>query len=219
MGMKNKKTVVFLTSFFILLAAGFSFWAYPVIKNSRKTKIGFFGDPGHSIRPFKFANQLGDSITLDNLKGKIVVVEYFFSTCKGICPTMNENMEKVYAAFKNDNDVLILSHTVDPERDSVEALATYSQQFAADPEHWMFLTGDKKALYDQARYSYLITAVENENVEIEDDFIHEKYFVLVDKHGRLRAHEDNNGKLSLYDGTDDASVQQLIKDIRELKSE
>ncbi len=217
--MKNKKTTIVLISFFILLAAGFSIWAYPLIKSSRKTKIGFFGDPGHSIRPFTFANQKGDSITLQNMKGRIVVVEYFYSTCKGICPTMNENMTKVYEAFRNDNDVLILSHTVDPFRDSVQALQIYSQQFGADPEHWMFLTGDKKALYDQARYSYLITAVENKEVHIEDDFIHEKYFVLIDKQGRLRAHENNDGELSLYDGTDKASVQQLIADIRELKLE
>lgn len=218
--MKNNKITILLISFFILLAAGFSFWAYPKIKASRQTKLGYFGAPDQAVRSFKFANQDGDSITKDNMAGKIVVVEYFYSTCKSICPIMNENMATVYNAFKNNDDVLILSHTVDPKRDSVKALKAYAQQFEADSKHWMFLTGDKQQLYDQARYSYLITAVDTvDKVKIEDDFIHEKYFVLIDKHGRLRAHENDNGKLELYDGTDKKSVQQLIEDIHQLQTE
>ncbi len=216
---KKKKITAFLIGFFILLATGFSFWAYPLIKNSRKTKLGFYGETGHKIRPFKLANQLGDSITEADMKNKIVVVEYFFTTCKSICPKMNENMAKVYEAFRNDNDVLILSHTVDPEHDSVPVLKTYSQQFDADPAHWMFLTGDKKVIYDQAYYSYLITAKENDSIGVEDAFIHEKYFVLIDKQGRIRAHEGDGGVLSLYDGTDPNSVKQMITDIQELRSE
>lgn len=218
--MKKNKIAIFLVVFFILIAAGFSFWAYPVIKKSRENQLGYFGGPDHKVRPFKFVNQDGDTVTQDVMKGKFVVVEYFYTTCKSICPIMNGNMVKVYDAFKNSDDVLILSHTVDPMRDSVAAMKAYSRQFDADSRHWMFLTGDKQQLYNQARYSYLITAVDTPSqVNINDDFIHEKYFVLVDKQGRLRAHEGSDGRLSLYDGTDPKSVQQLIDDIHALQAQ
>jgi len=212
---------IFLVSFFILLSAGFMFYYYRVVKDSRNPGLAFWGDDhGPSVRPFRFVNQEGDTITEQDVKGKILVVEYFFATCKSICPKMNENMAKVYQAFRTDDDVLILSHTVDPKNDSVAALKAYSQRFDADPKHWMFLTGDKAALYSQARLSYKITAVEKTTENIDEDFIHEKYFVLVDKEGRLRAHkEGDEGQVSLYDGTDEKSVAQLIKDIKTLEAE
>lgn len=165
---------IFLVSFFILLSAGFMFYYYRVVKDSRNPGLAFWGDDhGPSVRPFRFVNQEGDTITEQDVKGKILVVEYFFATCKSICPKMNENMAKVYQAFRTDDDVLILSHTVDPKNDSVAALKAYSQRFDADPKHWMFLTGDKAALYSQARLSYKITAVEKttENIDKEQRII------------------------------------------------
>lgn len=217
--MKSQRITVILVTFFILLAAGFAFYYYSVSKQMRKPDLAVIGEAGQGIRPFAFANQEGDTITNKNIKGKVVVVEYFFATCKSICPKMNENMAKVYQAYRNDNDVLILSHTVDPKRDSVAALKAYSLRFDADPKHWMFLTGDKQALYDQARFSYLITAKESATANIEDDFIHEKYFVLVDKMGRLRMRLDKDGKPAAYDGTDEKAVALLIDDIKLLEAE
>ena len=183
--MKRQRLTVILVTFFILLASGFAFYYYDLSKKMRKPELSVIGEPGQSIRPFAFLNQDGDTITNKNIKNKILVVEYFFTTCKGICPKMNENMAKVYQAYRNDDDVLILSHTVDPQRDSVPAMKAYSLRFDADPKHWMFLTGDKKALYDQAYYSYLMTAVEERNPNIDEDFIHTEKFVLVDRKGIL----------------------------------
>lgn len=217
--MKRQRITVILVSFFILLSAGFAFYYYALSKKMRQPELAIVGEGGQNIRPFAFANQEGDTITKKNIEGKIVVVEYFFATCKSICPKMNENMAKVYQTFRNDDDVIILSHTVDPKRDSVAALKAYSLRFDADPKRWMFLTGDKKALYDQARYSYLITAKESETENIEDDFIHEKYFVLVDKNGRLRMRMNSEGKPEAYDGTNEKAVAQLIDDIKLLEAE
>jgi protein SCO1 len=217
--MKRQRLTVILVTFFILLASGFAFYYYSVSKEMRQPELSVIGEPGQNIRPFAFLNQEGDTITNKNIKNKIVVVEYFFTTCKGICPKMNENMAKVYQAYRNDDDVLILSHTVDPQRDSVPAMKAYSLRFDADPKHWMFLTGSKKALYDQAYYSYLMTAVEERNPNIDEDFIHTEKFVLVDRKGRLRMRLDKDGKVEAYDGTNEKSVAQLIEDIKLLEAE
>jgi len=185
----------------------------------KEPEIAVLGEAGQGIRPFAFVNQDGDTITNKDIKNKIVVVEYFFTTCKGICPKMNENMAKVYQAFRSDNEVVILSHTVDPKRDSVPAMKAYSLRFDADPKRWMFLTGDKKELYDQAYYSYLMTAVEERPNSIEDDFIHTEKFVLIDKKGRLRVRLLKDGNPDFYDGTNEKSVAQLIQDIKLLEQE
>lgn len=209
--MKVNKTGIFLIAFFIILSAVFVTYYY---KNSRKpdTIPVIASNTGHHVQDFKFVNQEGDTVTNEDVAGKIYVVEYFFTTCKGICPRMNENMSKVYEAFKGNDDVMILSHTVDPKKDTVEAMKEYSLRFAADPDQWLFLTGDKQDLYDVARYSYLISATDDtSNVDIESDFIHTDRFVLVDRDGYLR------GKF--YIGTDPGEVNQLIGDIKQLLKE
>lgn len=208
--MKANKTAIFLLAFFILLAAVFMTYYYSV--NKKPKTLATLGEPGHRVGNFSFTNQDGETITQDDVKGKIYVVEYFFTTCKGICPKMNENMTKVYDAFRGNKDVLILSHTVDPKKDTVAAMKEYSLRFDADPKQWMFLTGSKKELYDMARYSYLVTAVDDTaQVDIESDFIHTDRFVLIDGDGRVRG--------APYTGTDPQSVQQLIGDIKELLKE
>lgn len=124
---------------------------------------------------------------------------------------MNENMTKVYQAYRGNNDVLILSHTVDPKKDTVGAMKAYSMHFDADPNQWMFLTGDKKALYEMARDEYLVTAVDDTaTADINSDFIHSERFILVDKGGRIRGQ---------YDGLNPGEVNQLIGDIQELLKE
>ncbi len=208
--MKGKKVTIFLISFFILLAAVFMTYFYKETRVDPK-KLPVIGEQGHQIRDFAFVDQEGHTITKDSMKGKIYVVEYFFTTCKGICPRMNENMDKVYEAFRGNNDVKILSHTVDPKRDTVAAMKEYSLRFDADPNQWHFLTGDKKELYDMARYSYLVTAVDDTGTgDIASDFIHTDRFVLVDRDGRIRGQ---------YEGTQSATVNQLITDIKELLKE
>lgn len=220
MNSKTKKIAAFLTIFFIGLATVFAFYYNKVAQEMKKPpSLAFLGDEMHRVRDFSFINQDGDTVSLETVKGKILVIEYFFTTCQGICPIMNENMAEVYNTFKNDEDVIILSHTVDPKRDTVGALLDYAKRFNADSKSWMFLTGDKKALYDQARYSYLVTAADSSKTDISADFIHTENFVLVDKNGRVRAHADKSGRVYPYDGTKKEDVAQMIEDIKLLQQE
>ncbi|MBA3828933.1 MAG: SCO family protein [Taibaiella sp.] len=208
--MKKNKNTIILLSFFIILSAIFMGYYYKVNQETRRI-LPVLGNPGHHVGNFSFINQDGKTITNADVKGKICVVEYFFATCRGICPKMNEHMVKVYQAFRGNNHILILSHTVDPKKDTVQALKTYSLKYDADAKQWMFLTGDKKALYNMARYDYLVTAVDDTtNVDIQSDFIHTKYWVLVDGNGEVRGS---------YDGTNIGQVNQLIGDIKELQKE
>lgn len=202
-----KKTTMMLIGFFVLLTAGF--FAF-VSNNSRytKEKLPVLGNPGHKVGAFRFVNQEGKPITQEDVKGKTYVVEYFFTTCKGICPKMNANMKKVYDAYKDTPNFLILSHTVDPETDSVPVLKAYAERFDANPRKWLFLTGDKKQLYEVARNEYLLTA--NEGDGGPDDFVHTQMFALVDKEGQLRG---------FYDGTKEEEISKLIKDIKRLMQE
>lgn len=220
--MKKNKVVIFLSVFFILLAAVFMGIYYKnFLTQSRKPlALPVLGDVSHKVRDFSFVNQDSQIVTRADVAGKILVIEYFFTTCKGICPIMNEQMSRVYDEFKNNNEVVILSHTVDPKRDTVGALKAYAQRYGADGKRWMFLTGDKKELYDQARYSYLVTAADSSATDISADFIHTNNFVLVDPEGRVRAHQNKkDGNVYPYDGTDPTSVTEMIADIHQLEKE
>ena len=209
--MSNRRLAAVLIVFFIILGAVFSFYFY---KNTRQTDrvLAVLGNPGHKVEPFSFTNQEGQTVTNKDVDGKVYVVEYFFTTCKGICPKMNENMNKVYRAYRGNKNFMILSHSVDPNHDTVSAMKAYSLRFDADPKQWMFLTGDKKKLYEAARYSYLISAQDDTaGVTVDQDFIHDNHFVLVDRHGRIR------GKF--YDGLKMDQVDTLISDVRILLNE
>lgn len=205
--MKNKKTVIFLVGFFIVLSAAFMTYYYSVTK-VKKPQLPFYGEGDHRVRPFSFIDQDGNAVTQESVSGKVYVAEYFFATCEGICPKMNENLNTVYQQFKGDDRVMFLSHTVDPEEDSASALKEYSKRFEADSRQWKFLTGDKKALYDQARYSYLISAQDDTaGLSIDKDFIHDNHFVLVDATGHIRG---------MYDGLQAQEMIKLAADIRSL---
>ena len=205
-----------LTAFFMILGIAFLGYYYKVnhdVHNERKLSAlpVIEGDRNHHVAPFSFTNQDGKTITDQDVKGKVCVVSYFFATCKGICPRMNENMTQVYKAYRGNKDVIILSHTVDPKKDTVAALKAYSLRFDADPNQWMFLTGSKKELYDMARYSYLINAKEDTvGVNIENDFIHDEHYSLVDRHGRIRG---------FYNGLEQSDIKKLIEDIKALLQE
>ncbi|QJB42754.1 SCO family protein [Chitinophaga oryzae] len=172
-----------------------------------KEKLPILGAPGHTVQGFSFTDQEGHTRTKDDVKGKIYVAEYFFTTCTGICPKMNANMEKVYAKYKDKPDFLILSHTVDPEHDSVPVLKAYAEKHGADAKNWWFLTGTKKELYALARQGYL---VDDGTYTGEEDFVHTQWFALVDKTGQIRG---------LYEGTKKQDVDKLIDDIDRLMEE
>jgi protein SCO1/2 len=210
--MKKNNIAIFLTGFFMLLGIIFISYFYNLTSKLKKDVLPVIGEEqAHHVASFSFVNQDGKTITNDDVKGKICVVEYFFTTCKGICPKMNENMQQVYKAYLGNDRVVILSHTVDPIRDSVKAMKEYSLRFGADAKKWMFLTGDKKQLYDMARYSYLISAQDDTvGVSVDQDFIHDKQYSLVDGYGRIRG---------FYDGLDQKSIDKLISDINLLLKE
>ncbi|MCC6584923.1 MAG: SCO family protein [Chitinophagales bacterium] len=157
------------------------------------------------VPPFLFLDQNGDTVTEAIMNGKVTVVDFFFTTCKSICIDMTSNLHLVQDKFVTDKDVLILSHTVDPETDSVKQLFNYSVEKDVNSRMWRLLTGDKKELYKQARNGYFITAMQGDGGPT--DFIHDQKFVLIDKERRIRGY---------YDGTDKISVDQMIKDIQML---
>ncbi len=209
--MSRRALTITLVVFFILLSAGFFAYYYHITRTLPQT-LAVIGNDGHRVDTFSFYNQDGKLITQKDVAGKVYVAEYFFATCRGICPKMNENMTKVYQAYQGNPDVLILSHTVDPKNDTVAALKAYSRRFNADARQWMFLTGTKKRLYEMALESYLISAVDSTRpANIEEAFIHDKHFVLVDKHGRLRGR--------FYDGLERSQLDTLISDIHLLLEE
>jgi protein SCO1/2 len=167
---------------------------------------------GHTIATFSFTDQTGKPFGSKNLKGKIYVAEYFFTTCGTICPRMNAQMQRVHEAFKNNTRFNIVSLTVDPETDTVAQLARYAQEHKADARQWHFLTGKKEDLYRLARRSFFLlkpAEVKNQG-DIGSDFIHTNNFVLIDQHQQIRGY---------YDGTNPKEVDHLIQDIQQLLNE
>ena len=161
---------------------------------------------GHRIGAFRFQNQDGKYITEADMKGKVSVVEYFFTTCKGICPIMNSQMQRVQKKFDANNKVGIFSFTVDPDVDTVEQMKRYATSHQAKTGQWHFLTGEKSALYTLARKSFFVLKpAEAQNLgDAGSDFIHTNNFVLIDPQLRIRGY---------YDGTNPQEVTDLIKDI------
>jgi len=140
------------------------------------------------------------------VKNTVFVADYFFVQCPGIWKQMSSELQRVYSKFDQQPDFKIVSHTSKPEEDSVEALMDYAKMYGVkDPSKWVFLTGNKKELYQVARNQYFI--VDEEGDGGEDDFIHTERFVLVDKQGYLRGY---------YDGTDSIEVDRLMIDIQDL---
>jgi protein SCO1 len=171
-----------------------------------KSSLPVLGEPGHTAGAFSFVNQSGHLLTDKNIENKVSVVEYFFTSCPSICPTMNKNLENIYNQYKDDSDFIILSHTVDPERDSVSAMREYSKKYDASLPGWQFLTGNKDSLYEMASRDYLLSATDS----AYSGFIHTQYVVLLDKKRQIRG---------FYDLTDKKNTPRLSKDIRSLLNE
>ena len=162
----------------------------------------------HTIKNFSLINQWGDSVNKQTVKNKIYVANFFFTTCKSICPEMSTNLVDVQKAFLKDDSVLILSHSVNPDYDTVQVLQSYSFIYKTVQNKWHLLTGNKKQIYSLAKESYLVNALEDDGSR--EGFIHSELFLLIDTKSRIRG---------MYDGTDKGQVQKLISDIRLLKRE
>lgn len=216
--MKNKLALLIP---FVILCIGVAV-AYQMIKNDRVLPIysPAMINPelvdeskqdvtkGHRISDFELTNQDGELITNKDFDGFYYVADFFFTTCPTICPSMSTQMQRVQEKFMDDEDFKILSHTVQPEVDSVPVLKVYAELYEANPDKWVFVTGNKKLIYNLARKNYFAAVTEGDGGP--GDFIHTENFVLVDKEKRIRG---------FYDGTSKESVDQLIVDIEILSQE
>jgi protein SCO1/2 len=162
----------------------------------------------HTIAPFRFVDQDSSIITNETFAGKIYIADFFFTSCRTICPIMKAQMLRVYDSLQNDPEVLILSHTIDPEYDTVALLRDFAKRLGVESSKWHFVTGVQDSIYKIAQTSYFATAMEDEKEP--DGFIHSGAFLLIDKQQRIR------GK---YDGTKEEEVNKLIQDVRRLKKE
>lgn len=157
----------------------------------------------HTISDFSFTNQNGKTITQKDYEGKIYVADFFFTTCGSICPIMTTNMLDIQKAFATNPKVMMLSHTVFPETDSVPVLKAYAQKKGVNEVKWNLVTGDKKEIYAMARKSYL--AVKLGKPSELYDMVHTENFILVDTKRRVRG---------FYDGTKKEEIERLVEDIR-----
>lgn len=216
--MKNKLALI-IPALLLFIGIGI---AYQMIKADRKLPVysPIMLNPelvdesmqdvkkNHRIADFSLVDQNGQKFTHLDLAGKYYVTDFFFTTCPTICPDMSSQLMRVQKAYADDTDFMIVSHSVTPKIDSPSVLKAYAELYEANPTQWVFLTGDKKVIYDLARKSYFAATTEGDGGV--DDFIHTENFILVDKEKRIRG---------FYDGTSPESVDKLIEDIEILQQE
>jgi len=207
--------------FFTVLAIGVLL-VYPMVKRDPVLKIYmpsdinpklvdesvFNNDIEHHIEDFELYNQDGELVTMDTVAGRIYIADFFFTTCKNICPKMSDQMKILHDHYYSDDDILFLSHTVYPEADSIPVLKAYAKKYGVDTRKWMMLTGSKQEIYSLARKSYFVVLTEGDGGE--RDFIHTENFVLLDKKQRIRG---------FYDGTAPEDMERLKTDISILRLE
>ncbi|MBC9794921.1 SCO family protein [Sinomicrobium weinanense] len=162
----------------------------------------------HTIADFKLINQNGDTITQKDYKNKIYIADFFFTTCPSICPIMTDNMVDIQKNILPYDDVMLLSHSVTPQIDSVPQLKKYALEKGVNDKKWNLVTGDKKQIYELARKSYLAVLTDGDGGPY--DMIHTENFILVDKKKRIRG---------FYDGTNDEDMNKLMHDLKILKAE
>ncbi|WP_185155595.1 SCO family protein [Rudanella paleaurantiibacter] len=162
----------------------------------------------HTIPDFRFVSQYGDTVSAGTLAGKVYVADFFFTTCPTICPKMKTQMKRVYDRFKGNSNVMILSHTIDPTRDSVAVLRDFAQSLGVKDRQWLFVTGDKDQIYDIGQNAYMVSAAEDATAP--GGVVHSGAFILVDTQKRVRG---------IYDGTTPEGVDKLMADIDKLLTE
>ncbi|MFI8603571.1 SCO family protein [Cellulophaga baltica] len=160
----------------------------------------------HTIGNFSLTNQNGALITNDTYKNKIYIADFFFTTCPTICPIMTDNMGTIQQEILDDDEVMLLSHSVTPEIDSVAQLKAYAIKKGVVDRKWNLVTGDKKQIYDLARKSYMAVKTDGDGGPF--DMIHTENFMLIDKERRIRG---------TYDGTNPKEIEKLLEDLKVLK--
>jgi protein SCO1 len=224
----SKKSWFYIIFFAVLLAVFFAF-----VMKDYDFSASALGVINPAVPSFSFVNQDGKTISQKETDDKVYVVEYFFTTCAGICPKMNANMRRVYDAYKDKNDFMIVSHTCMPEVDSVPVLKAYEQKMIngllvknddgvysmsnapitqnLKNTNWNFVTGSKDSLYKMARHGYIIDNQKPDSTQnIANQFIHTQFFALVDRYRRVRG---------IYDGLKEDEIQKLLLDIKSVMKE
>ncbi|MGV3538449.1 MAG: SCO family protein [Rufibacter sp.] len=162
----------------------------------------------HTIPEFGFLNQDSQMVTPKTVAGKIYVADFFFTSCPSICPKMKSQMLRVYEKYKDNPRVALLSHSIDPTHDTVAVLREYADRLGVSSKTWHFLTGPKDSILGIAQNHYFTSALEDKSVP--GGFEHSGAFLLVDENRHLRGH---------YDGTNEAEVDKLLKDMDVLLAE
>jgi len=220
-----KLSTCFLCSLFILIACNNSSNSISNVKTDSLVALPFFNAPDwtpewinkedsgyariHSIPSFSFKDQEGKNFTEANVEGKIYVANFFYTKCRGICPKMTTNMSLLQEAFKNDSIILLLSHTVTPELDSIAVLKKYAILNKVDSKKWHLLTGGKNEIYALAKQQYFA----GDSVgfyQTGNEFLHTENFILVDQKRRIRG---------VYNGTLLLEIDRIKEDINTLKLE
>ena len=212
-----RRGLIVLTLFAVAIVAGYFLIRpedklpiyHPSQLDTRLVDPSVRGEQGeHHISDFRLTDQRGHLLTLDSVKGKVLLTDFFFTTCASICPKMSTQMSRVQEAYRDEPRLMLLSHSVTPEMDSVPVLAEYGNRYGVDPAHWRLLTGDRVQIYRLARRSYFAALDEGDGGP--NDFVHTENFVLVDPQLRIRG---------FYDGTSKADVDRAIDDIGKLLEE
>ena len=201
-----RKRIIGYSIFFIVLICVFLVCVFAGTNNwkSKSPVISY-------VKPFAFTTQDKKVFTEKDMAGKVCAVNFFFTSCHGVCPIMNNNMKAVSDEFKDQPDFMIVSHTCDPETDSAARLKHYADSMKVDTHKWIFLTGRKDSLYLAARNNYLIDDPNNNVGSINDQFLHSQFVALVDKFGNVRG--------QVYDALKPDELKLLKHDISTLLKE
>ena len=199
----NKGLYLFLISLGILTWSGFLLIKFV---NEKLHPLPVYGPEDHKIESFELINQKGELISSSAQEGKIWVVNYFFTSCPSVCPKMMRNMQEVHNIFRSDEEVILMSFTVDPKRDQPERFMRYLDRFNINHDTWQLVTGPKPDLYRLARRSFLVSATDGGGGEY--DFIHSENIVIIDQHQQIRG---------IVNGVAENADQEIFAIIKKLK--
>jgi len=190
----------------------FGIWAVPkIVEKFTKPDLVVIG----KVPEFSFTNQDGKIVTNETYKGKVYIVEFFFTTCPSICPIMNENMVKVQNEFFGNPNLGIASFSIDPIQDTPSILKKYAVKYKITNPNWHLLTGDKDEIYKLANQGFNLFV--GEDSEVEGGFEHSGFFALIDQEGNIRSRKDENGNpIIYYNGLEDSGIKMLKEDIKEI---
>jgi len=168
---------------------------------------------------YNLINQFGEPFTQENMKGKVYVLEFFFTTCPTICPLMNQNMKKIEQNFLKNDDFGLISITINPSHDTSEVLKKHAERLGIQHKNWFFLTGNQEYIHDLSNKGFNLYAAQNNKIE-DGNFEHSGFFALIDKNGNIRSRLDEHGnKIAFYEGLEESGVVALVQDIKVLLKE